>query len=172
MKTLKTLTFLVLTGTLASPAFAGHRLADSDIDYARVTNVSPIIRYDRVPVTSTECHTVRSYRSRGSDSYTPMIAGGILGGIIGNQFGNRSGKDFMTIAGTVLGGSIGNDHAKRGHAHPVSERVCDEVVSYREEEVVDGYRVTYRYHGKEYFTTMDYDPGERIRVRASVVPID
>jgi hypothetical protein len=30
--------------------------------------------------------------------------------------------------------------------------------------------VTYEYHGRMYSTVMPYDPGERMRVRVSVVP--
>ena len=43
---------------------------------------------------------------------------------------------------------------------------------YREEwqERVDGYRVTYVYHGQEQVTEMPYKPGDRIRVRVDVTP--
>ena len=43
---------------------------------------------------------------------------------------------------------------------------------YREEwqERVDGYRVTYKYHGRGQVTEMPYRPGERIRVRVDVTP--
>ncbi|HYM35429.1 MAG TPA: hypothetical protein VET48_08540, partial [Steroidobacteraceae bacterium] len=45
-------------------------------------------------------------------------------------------------------------------------------VRYRDsyEERVDGYRVTYVYHGREYTTRMPYDPGRHIRVNVDVSP--
>lgn len=35
-----------------------------------------------------------------------------------------------------------------------------------------GYQVAYRYQGQVYVTRMDYDPGERLRVRVTVRPAD
>jgi len=45
-------------------------------------------------------------------------------------------------------------------------------VTYRDtwEERVEGYRVTYVYHGREYTTRMPYDPGQRVRVNIDVSP--
>ena len=40
----------------------------------------------------------------------------------------------------------------------------------RYEERIDGYDVTYRYHGRLHHTRMPYDPGKRVRVRTDVSP--
>jgi hypothetical protein len=32
--------------------------------------------------------------------------------------------------------------------------------------------VEYRYRGEVYMSRLDYDPGERLRVRVSVTPVD
>jgi uncharacterized protein YcfJ len=41
----------------------------------------------------------------------------------------------------------------------------------REEEELAGYRVTYQYAGETYSTTLDHDPGSRLRVSVNVTPI-
>jgi uncharacterized protein YcfJ len=35
-----------------------------------------------------------------------------------------------------------------------------------------GYDVEYRYRGEVYVSRLNYDPGERLRVRVSVTPAD
>jgi uncharacterized protein YcfJ len=40
------------------------------------------------------------------------------------------------------------------------------------QERVDGYRVTYLYHGHRQVTEMPYRPGDRIRVRVDVSPAE
>ena len=39
------------------------------------------------------------------------------------------------------------------------------------EEVLDGYRVTYRYQGEQYQVEMPYHPGKRIKLRIQIVPV-
>ncbi len=127
--------------------------------------------------------------SRGSAGAT--IAGGIIGGVIGRQFGGGSGRDAMTVVGTLVGAAIGNERARRAeayeryddyrdgyvddyrayerHARPVTR--CETRYQSREEERIDGYRVTYRYNGQTYTTRTDHDPGDRLRVRVAVTPV-
>jgi len=146
-------------------------------DYARVIRVEPIIRVARVSTPRRECRDeeVRGYgyRTRGRNSYTPLVLGGILGGVVGNQFGAGSGKDLMTVGGVLLGASLGYDVARQPrHARYDSRvrEVCRVSNEYHDEERVDGYRVTYRYSGRTFMRRMDYDPGRRIKVRVSVTP--
>ena len=40
------------------------------------------------------------------------------------------------------------------------------------QERIDGYRVTYVYHGRRQVTEMPYRPGDRIRVRVDVSPAE
>jgi uncharacterized protein YcfJ len=123
-----------------------------------------------------------------ADSAGNMIIGGIIGGVIGHQIGRHvhhgRGKHVATLAGTLVGASIGHDAAARrprvvtGERHGYQrgygrgyEQVCQTISDYHTEERVEGYRVTYRYHGKTFHTRMDQDPGDRIRVRVGVSPI-
>ncbi|MHB8745093.1 MAG: glycine zipper 2TM domain-containing protein [Gammaproteobacteria bacterium] len=147
-------------------------------DYARVVRVEPQVRHVRVSTPRRECYQeeVPVYeRERGYNSATPTILGGIIGGVVGNTMGRGRGNTAATVAGTILGGSIGHDmgsrdYPRRGAARYVSQDTCRVVNSYRDEERVDGYRVTYRYNGADYVTHTDHDPGSRIRVRVAVQP--
>ena len=49
---------------------------------------------------------------------------------------------------------------------------CRVVEVEREDRRVAGYDVEYRYRGEVYLSRLDYDPGERLRVRVSVEPIE
>ena len=49
---------------------------------------------------------------------------------------------------------------------------CREVDGGYEERRINGYDVEYRYRGETYMSRLNYDPGERIRVRVSVTPAD
>jgi uncharacterized protein YcfJ len=41
-----------------------------------------------------------------------------------------------------------------------------------EQRRIAGYDVEYRYRGEVYVSRLNYDPGERLRVRVSVSPAD
>jgi uncharacterized protein YcfJ len=150
-------------------------------EYARVTDVDPIVRQVRVESPRRECwdevREVRSARYRDSHSKGPMILGGIIGGVVGHQIGSGRGNDVATVAGTLIGASIGHDAAARRPSHysePREEVVerCATRYEHDYEERIEGYRVTYQYHGREYTTRMPYDPGERLRVHVDVEPAE
>lgn len=170
--------------TLTQVAMASH---DDDeggggYDYAKVVNVEPQVRHVRVSAPRRECYQeeVPVYESeRGDRSATPTILGGILGGVVGHTMGNGNGKTVATVAGTILGGSIGRDIGSQrnparsgGSTRYVSQDTCRVVDDYREEERIEGYRVTYRYNGADYVTRMNHDPGEKLRVRVMVQPAE
>lgn len=164
-----------------SPASAADRWdagARVHYEYATVTDVQPIVRVVQVSTPREVCWDEPVRRTHaggwGHRSFTSSIVGGILGGVAGNQFGSGRGQDAMTIAGALLGASIGRDiGGQRRHAarRPyTTERRCElEEVSYQEERI-DGYRVGYRFGGRDYVTRTREMPGEQIRVRVSVVP--
>ena len=146
-----------------------HRFDDT----ARVTHVEPIYSTVRVATPYRDCHNSyhrSDYHPR--ESYTTTIAGGIIGGVLGNQFGGGSGKTALTVAGTLLGGSIGRDLGYQSQTTSRYNRGDDCRVSqrYHDEQRINSYRVTYRYHGQSYTTNMDHDPGKRLPVEVSVRP--
>lgn len=147
-------------------------------DYAKVVNVEPMMRHVRVSDPRRECYEeqVPVYESdRGPRSATPTILGGIIGGVVGHTMGQGNGKTVATVAGTVLGGSIGRDignqnsYSRSGYA---TQENCRVVEDFRDEERIEGYRVTYVYNGAEYVTRTARDPGNKLRVRVDVQPAE
>lgn len=158
----------------------GHGRGDG-YDYAKVVDVDPIVHQVRVETPRRECwdevREVRSVRYDDHGSKGPMILGGIIGGVVGHQIGSGRGNDIATVAGTLIGASVGHDVGARrtaSYSEPreVSRERCETRYEQEYEERIDGYRVTYLYHGREYTTRLPYDPGDRIRVRVDVEPAE
>ncbi len=149
----------------------------SNIEYARVTDVDPIIEYIKVAKPHRECREevvhVGGYQNR---SATPALFGGVLGGAIGNHIGRGKGRQVATLAGALLGASIGNDIRRRNNyrvrGHNEVQTSCYTVNDYIQKRQVTGYNVTYRYHGQSYNTVMDHRPGKRIKIQVAVSPLD
>ncbi len=164
----------------ATPVFAGpwHESdADTYYDYARVINVDRVIRHVRVPTPRSECweQDVQVPVEPAYRSATPVIVGGIIGGVVGSDIGNGRGRDLATIAGALLGGSVARDAAGRqggGSAYTTTtETRCRSVNEYHDEQRVVGYRVTYRYHGRNFVTRTEHDPGSHLRLQVTAVPV-
>ncbi|MDQ2076286.1 glycine zipper 2TM domain-containing protein [Marinimicrobium sp. ABcell2] len=137
-------------------------------DYAQVTRVDPI--YERVTQRIPETHCrVETHPNRRSDSHTGTIVGGIVGAAIGNELGNKKrNKQVGALAGGLLGASIGRD-ISRGNTRSARE-VCETHYQTRTERQLVGYRVDYRYQGRNYQTRTDQHPGRRIPVSVNVRP--
>jgi uncharacterized protein YcfJ len=176
--TISLATVIAFTSPAAVSGNKHHKYTREDT--AKVIDVDPIYRRVRINNPNHQCWDRPRYRNHRSshDSHTSTIAGGIIGGVIGNQFGDGSGKTAMTIAGTLLGGSIGRDIKHDNHRYRHNDdyydrnEYCNSRDHYRTEQRIDGYRVTYKYKGKIYKTTMDHDPGRRIPVEVTVRPIN
>jgi len=155
-----------------------NRHGEGDYEYAQVVGVQPIRTQVRVSEPVRECHDEVVHQSDGPFSSRHIgstMLGGLIGGVVGNQVGHGHGRDAARIAGAIIGGAIGNNVSHdRQLGEYGNERVverCD--VRYRDswEERIDGYDVTYEYAGRQYFTRMPYDPGERVRIRIDVTPM-
>jgi len=169
---------------------SGSALADHQVqtarnehalyDYAEVLSSQPIINYVTVKTPVRECWEEIEYYTvdrpaRGTG--VPTLLGAVIGSVIGHQIGSGRGNDAATIAGGLIGAAIGNDSARRrngqnygvaSHTRPVER--CKTSYRQHREERIDGYRVTYRYHGQKYQTRMPNEPGRKIRVRVDVRP--
>lgn len=163
------------------PVYVDYRSdVRGDYDYAPVTRVEPIVRQVRIETPRRECWDEAQYVQSRPHISDPAVGGrtllgGIIGGVVGHQFGSGSGRDAATIAGTLIGAGVGYDSAARRYAPGVREQIvqrCDVRYESQYEERIEGYHVTYRYHGREYDTRLPYDPGERIRVRVAVAPAE
>lgn len=161
-------------------SYAGPTGRYGDPDFAEVVRVEPLRREVRVREPVRECWQESRPVSQGPFSYNHVggtLVGSAIGVAVGNQIGRGSGKDVARVAGALIGGAIGHNvsvdrqrQLGRDGAQVVER--CD--VRYRDrfEERIDGYEVTYEYAGREYVTRLPYDPGERIRVRVDVTPVD
>jgi len=174
---------LFLFGTTGSAlADQDYRVARNDramYDYAKVISSQPIIDYVTVKTPVRECWEEMQYYTvdRGArHGGGATLVGAIIGGVIGHQVGSGRGNDAATVAGSLIGAAIASDASRRRYDGYGEERVarpverCETRFQAHQEERIDGYRVTYRYHGQKYSTVMPYDPGQKIRVRVDVRP--
>jgi len=160
---------LALIPLLATAAVVAH--AQPYLDNARVTSVEP--QYESVSVPRQQCSNQwvsEPRRDRGRD-YGGAVLGGIVGGLIGNQVGGGHGREAATAVGAVVGAFAGNNLANRDRwQQPVP--MSREVTTCRDVEDVQarlvGYQVTYDYHGQQYSTLMQENPGRFVPVRVSV----
>ena len=142
-------------------------------DFGRVVRVQP--RMEEVRIPRQECRTeyvqvpVQQQRGVGGG-----IVGGVVGGLLGNQVGSGSGRVAATAAGAIAGAMVGDraENANRGPAGVQEQAVrqCRNVDAI--ETRTNGYNVTYEFRGQTYTTVMNRDPGNRVRLRVSVQPID
>ena len=182
MKTRQVITFALLMGLVTTPLYARHGQTEYDSDHnvfydkAKVIDVKPMMEVVQIPVDSRECWTEEvEYPARRSDPNAGMVAGGIIGGVVGHTLGKgHRDRGVATVAGTILGGAIGRDMANRRVSEPYvsQERTCRTTHKYYEEERLAGYRVTYRYRGRTFTREMPEDPGQFVRVRVAVDPMD
>lgn len=186
---------------LAAPAAAvhGERYGDEPrYDIAKVERVEPVVEVVSEPVYSRYCREEPVYEPVYEEVYEEgyydggyrggqgeRVLGAIAGGLIGNQFGHGDGRVAATFFGTVLGDALVADHQARRSGYqsgyrsryPVGERVsyrerCDTHTRYVREEHVRSYDVTYRYQGRLYHTRTAFDPGDSLRVRVDVMPVE
>lgn len=112
------------------------------------------------------------------------VVGGIAGAVLGSKVGGGTGAYAATAIGSMVGGMAGRkiyDQTQQDrYVRPGVVRVCDpEPVgggyrndgygSYRAGNA-NAYDVTYEYNGRRYTRRMDYNPGDRVRVRVDVAP--
>jgi len=183
----------VLLVAVVLPAWAGHdnnRYPEPVYDnakykYAKVVDVQPVIEIVQVPENRQVCRQqpvqrrVAEYRSPA-----PVVLGAIVGGVIGNQLsrghghgrrhGHGSNRAAATFTGAAIGGMIAggiqyNRYPPRYYTQNV--QVCSMETSWRSEERVVAWDVSWKYHGQIYHSRMDDPPGDRIRVRVNVDPV-
>lgn len=190
---------LATAAIYSSAAVAGPYGRDRyqpSVDYAQVLSARPIYSDVRVSEPQRECHDEQviyrdEYRRDDrrdrfgdqADRTIGTVLGGVIGGVVGHQFGGGSGRQIATAIGAVVGADVGRNavsnsqrDAYRGDDRGYRERVvyeprCRTVQTTRYEQRVDGYDVTYRYHGRTYSTQMAYDPGARLPVQVDVSPL-
>lgn len=141
--------------------------------WANVTRVNPIYRSVQVANPHQACYQQPVVRQQGGSNTAGTLLGAVIGGVLGNTVGGGDGRKAATVAGAVVGGVVGNRVASRDD-RIVQDTVtrCQQIHNVSQERRIVGYNVEYRYRGHAYMSRLNYDPGERLRVRISVTPAD
>lgn len=139
-------------------------------DVLRVDPIYRVVQADGPP--RQECYDQQVVHQDNSH-VGGTVLGAIVGGALGNQVGKGDGRKAATIAGAVAGGAIGNG-VSRAHdrSYADTETHCRLVQDDPPQRRVAGYDVEYRYRGEVYVSRLNYDPGERLRVRINVTPAE
>ncbi len=147
---------------------------NAKVAWADVLRVDPI--YDRVQTSNPveECDDVPVERHVDSgNKAASTVLGAIVGGVIGSTVGKGDGRRAATVAGAVVGGAVGNNVASGDDRYySDTERHCRVAQDATPERRVVAYDVQYRYRGDVYMSRLNFDPGERLRVRVSVEPVE
>jgi len=149
---------------------------------------APVVQVDPIYASRTIEHPVRhcttptrnhphqhDYERRRSERsyFLPGLFGGVVGGLIGNQFGGGSGKKALTVIGALAGSSIARDtarHNDRTRSHNAT-KVCRTTYETEVVEDVASYDVTYEYGGQQFSKRMPDHPGDYVRVRVQLSPV-
>ena len=136
-------------------------------EYGTVISSTPVTQQVAAP--QQQCWDEQQVVQQRSSGAGAMV-GALIGGVVGNQFGAGMGKAAATGLGVVAGAALG-DHAEAANNPPVATTVrrCQPVAQY--ENRVVGYDVVYEYNGQRYSTRMAQDPGPRIALDVTVVPV-
>jgi uncharacterized protein YcfJ len=151
----------------------GHYRHVPAVVSARVVDVEPLVRYVTVERPREQCwnETVREpVRPFGVAGQT--AAGTVIGAAIGRQFGSGNDRDALTVLGAVAGGAVAHRRAvvNQGYAtRDVTVQRCEVVNDRVSEQIVDGYRVTYRLDGSHYTMRTDRHPGDWVQVAAQPI---
>lgn len=165
---------LALVATSVGAQDVRYRGADDNAHYgwADVLRVDPVQGVTRTEVPRQECYEQPVVRHDRGNSAAGTVLGAVIGGVLGNTVGKGDGRKAATVAGAVAGGAVGNRASNRGGSYETTQTECRQVNSITEQRRVIGYDVEYRYRGEVYTRRLNYDPGERLRVRVQVDPAD
>ncbi len=141
--------------------------------WADVLRVDPVYESVSVARPQRQCRDVRVTGQTRGNGAAGAVIGAIVGGVLGNTVGKGDGRQAATVVGAVAGGAIGHGVATGNDAtHSEVQTRCHTVPQVSRERRISGYDVEYRYQGDIYMSRMAYDPGERLRVRVSVTPVN
>jgi uncharacterized protein YcfJ len=162
-------------GQLSNSQLSNSQLPNSDgsahYGWADVLRADPVHGVTRTNVPRQECYDQPVVRHEGGNTTAGTVLGAVIGGVLGNTVGKGDGRKAATVVGAVAGGAVGN-RASRGQDYESTQTQCRDVNTVSEQRRIIGYDVEYRYRGEVYMSRLDYDPGERLRVRVSVTPVD
>lgn len=168
---------LLLAGTRANADGRGYEQDMPDnakVAWADVLRVDPIYENVRSSNPREVCEDIPvEYRVDNGNKAAGTVLGAIVGGVLGSTVGKGDGRRAATVAGAVVGGAVGNGVAQRDDGYySGAERRCHVVQDVAQERRLVAYDVQYRYRGDVYMSRLEFDPGDRLRVRVSVEPAE
>lgn len=176
---LLTILMLPLVAVAQSDYRQEPALENVSYGYADVLRVDPVYRTSIVREPREECREEAvTYRERsGGDPTGGTVIGAIIGGALGNRVGKGDGRKAATVAGAVIGGAIGhnvdrNNGSQPGREYQGTRENCRVVDVESERREIAGYDVEYRYRGEMFMSRLSYDPGQRLRIRVAISPVE
>ncbi len=149
-------------------------VANAKVAWADVLRVDPVYETvrNRAPREVCEEYPIER-RSDDGNKAAGAVIGAIVGGVLGNTVGKGDGRKAATVAGAVVGGTVGHNVAQNGSRYYDGvEQHCRVVEDVSEEQRLVAYDVQYRYRGDVFMSRLDYDPGDRLRVRVRIEPAE
>lgn len=169
---------LCLAGIQANANAAGSddipATDNTKVAWADVLRVDPVYSPDPSRATHQECtdDPVEGQVDNGNRA-AGTVLGAIVGGVLGSAIGKGDGRRAATIVGAVAGGAVGNSvAADGGSSYSQTERHCHLVRDAGAERRIVAYDVQYRYRGDVFMSRLDFDPGDRLRVKVSIEPAE
>jgi uncharacterized protein YcfJ len=140
--------------------------------WADVLRADPVQGIVRTTVPQQQCYNQQVVQHDPGNSGVGTVLGAVVGGVLGSTVGKGSGRVAATVGGAVVGGAVGNHVSDQGGDYTTNQTNCQQVNTVSDQRRIIGYDVEYRYRGEVYTSRLNYDPGERLRVRVQVQPAD
>jgi uncharacterized protein YcfJ len=163
---------LTVSGAQAQDARYPNNDDNAHYGWADVLRADPVQGVTRTEVPRQECYDQPVVRRDPGNSTAGTVLGAVIGGVLGHTVGKGDGRTAATVVGAVAGGAVGNRVSDHGGEYDSTQTRCREVNAVTEQRRIVGYDVEYRYRGEVYTSRLNYDPGERLRVRVQVQPAD
>lgn len=152
---------------VAIGGIAGYQISHRQPAYADVLMTEPILETVKTPrkVCNDELVT-RQAPPQDPNRIAGTAIGAVVGGVLGHQIGGGRGRTAATVGGAALGGYAGNqiqENMQKSDTETTQQTRCKTV--YDRQEILQGYKVTYRLGDTVSTTQLNYLPGDRIPVK-------
>lgn len=137
--------------------------------WANVLRVDPVYGLAQVRQPTQNCYPQRVVTEDHSNTAETLL-GAVIGGALGHTMGQGNGRRAATIGGAIIGGVMGDRMGSRPQSS--SQTRCRETRNESPRRRIIGYDIEYRYHGDIYMSRLNYDPGDRLRIRINITPAD
>ncbi len=172
--------YLAIGGYASADCIRGERSQGARLDTAQVVTVKPIYQTVNVGHRRGQCWNKRARKPHPEPmdhANTGIVTGRIISDAVGHQFAHNGCEKAAIIASFRPAASM--DHDQKHSDHPGTHcpgyrfekhgKIPHDCQSH---DAIVGYRVKYRYRGWIYRTRMRNNPGDTIRVRVDLIPME